>query len=288
MNVVNYVYVLPDTISEDGKAMYIGSTLEKRDKTFMNTYNSRTYKDKVNSIKPTGRTAVLYVIGPSEHHSCSRDFTDTAPIPKGVMPVQSQAGFIASKVAARYGADYLSICANTCGASMHALQEAEMLLNSNKFDDVIVYAEDWTDPTQRLLFEKMGITLTCSDGFAILHLQRGEQISTVNWVYHADKNPFFVSKEGYMKAMKPFAEEQIKAVKTHGTQTPNNTEAEYTAIEEMYGDVELIEYKKEIGHTQGVSTAIELCMLLDREEPGKYLVNASGLGNFYGSCTIEV
>lgn len=286
MKIVNYKYVLPDTMSSDGKANYIGATLGSRDK-FINAWNWKHYSEAINSIKPEGKTAVLYTVGPSEHHSCSMDFTHVVDKPRGVMPVQSQLGFIASKVAKYYGADYLSINSNTCAATMYALFEANMLLNSG-FDDVIIYCEEWAEDLQLLLFAKSGIDLVCSDAFAILHLQRGEQIRNVNWVYNADKNPFLVSKEGYLKSMMPFKDIEIDAVKTHGTQTPQNTEAENSAIEELFGDVRLIEYKKEIGHTQGCSTAVELCMLLDREEPGTYLMNASGLGNFYGSCAVKV
>jgi hypothetical protein len=283
MKIADYQYELPTL--RKGKAMYLedGYNMNKH---MMSDYNWRTYKDKISNIKPVGKTAVLYIGGAAEHHSLTRVYADAVP-PTGVMPVQSQMGFAASRVAKYYGAEYLSINANACASSMYALFEANMLLDSG-FDDVVIYGEERVDDVELLLFKKMGIDLVCSEAFVILHLQKGEQVQKVNWLYHADKNPFYVSAEGYNKSMMPYSDVDIKAVKTHGTQTPNNTEAENTAIREMFGEVPLIEYKKEIGHAQGCSTAIELCMMLDREDKGKYLVNASGLGNFYGSCIVEI
>ena len=47
-------------------------------------------------------------------------------------------------------------------------------------------------------------------------------------------------------------------------------------------------YKKDIGHTQGASTIVELGMLLDEVVVGtKSLVLASGMGGFYGGCTVS-
>lgn len=46
-------------------------------------------------------------------------------------------------------------------------------------------------------------------------------------------------------------------------------------------------YKKEVGHTQGASTAVELGMLLDDMVIGdKAVVLASGMGGYYGGCTV--
>jgi hypothetical protein len=194
-------------------------------------------------------------------------------------------GFAGQTVAKFFNAEFLSINANACASSMYCFYEAQRLLNEG-FDDVIVYGEEWVEDIELLLFKTNNIKIKVSDGFCVIHLQKGEQIQDVSWLFHAEKHPFGVSKEGYIKAMQNFAGEKIDAVKTHGTKTPQN-ECEYEAIKEVFGDIELIEYKDEIGHTQGVSTMIETCMLLDRVKNKKVLVNASGLGNFYGSFTIQ-
>ena len=79
--------------------------------------------------------------------------------------------------------------------------------------------------------------------------------------------------------------EGVNLIKMHGSGTNRNTEVEYEAINEF--DCRKIEYKSEIGHTQGASSIVEICMMLGREEFTKALVLASGLGGFYGGCVIN-
>jgi 3-oxoacyl-(acyl-carrier-protein) synthase len=88
--------------------------------------------------------------------------------------------------------------------------------------------------------------------------------------------------------MLPFMKCDIDMVKMHGTGTAQNDVAEYEAIKELFGDIETIEYKSQIGHSQGCSTGVELCMLLDNYKDKNILVNASGLGNFYGSFELVI
>ena len=60
---------------------------------------------------------------------------------------------------------------------------------------------------------------------------------------------------------------------------------EYKAIEHI--ECRKIAYKSEIGHTQGASSIVEICMMVDREEFSKAMVLASGLGGFYGGCIVS-
>ena len=58
------------------------------------------------------------------------------------------------------------------------------------------------------------------------------------------------------------------------------------AEKEVFGNV--LGYKDKIGHCQGASGLIELCMVLDDDKlKGKILCTASGLAGFYGSCLVE-
>ena len=79
----------------------------------------------------------------------------------------------------------------------------------------------------------------------------------------------------------------MDVVKSHGSGTTRNTEVELAAIREVMVDVGVIEYKSEIGHTQGVSALIELCILLGEPDWKKSVCLASGLGGFYGGCTVR-
>lgn len=292
MQVKNYFYKSADILFADKKAMYIIDTLEKRDD-YMNEVFFELYGDKIKEFKTEKNTALLYVGGASNHHSADRDFTHLVPIQKSSIAVKSQLGYIASKTARRIGnISYMSINSNACAGAMFALYEAKRLLESG-FDDVIIYGEEWVEEVELLLFRQLGIDLICSDGFFILHLCNACEdpkaiVEDVSWIYSSsDRSPFEVSEAGYTKAMQKFISREVDVVKMHGTGTKQNTKAEESAIEAIFGDVKCIEYKSKIGHSQGVSAGLELCMLLD-EFKGNALVNASGLGNFYGSCYVRV
>lgn len=289
MVVKNYFYKTADHYEKEKKARYISQTLSKRE-AYMNEVFYKLYKDEIAKFKTTGKTALLYIGGAAEHHSTSRDYL---PVQNGTMPVKSQLGYIASKTAKRIGnISYLSINANACASSMYTLKEAKELLTQG-FDDVIIYGEEWVEDVELKLFEQLNIELVCSDGFFILQLAKEcdipkARIEDVSWIWSEDRSPFEITKEGYIKAMEPFNKRKVDIVKMHGSGTEQNNKAEYEAIKELYGDIDTIEYKSMIGHSQGVSTGVELCMTIDQFIDKDILVNASGLGNFYGSCYVRV
>ncbi len=300
MFIRKYFYKTAD-LKLDNNSMIISDTKDRRNE-YMNEVFYDLYKDEIAKFKTTGKTALLYIGGAGEHHSCSRNFDLTK---KGVMPVKSQLGYIASKTAKRLGnISYLSINSNACASSMYALCEAKQLLE-NGFDDVIIYGEEWVEDVELKLFKQHNIDVVCSDGFFILQLGKyGNEIDELNsshfgcifgpsFIWNDDKSPFEVSKEGYLKAMNSFENSKIDYIKVHGSGTAQNNKAEQSAIDELFGEdlITTIEYKSQIGHSQGCSTGVELCMIIDRFHEKiiynrKILINASGLGNFYGSCLL--
>ena len=75
----------------------------------------------------------------------------------------------------------------------------------------------------------------------------------------------------------------VDFVKLHGTGTASNTLAENNLAALGIPVV----YKNIIGHTQGVSSLLETCMVLDDPEiSGNILVTANGLGGWYGCFTL--
>lgn len=287
MQIKNYFFKTADFKVEN--KMIISATKDRRDE-YMNDVFYSLYKDEISKFKTTGKTALLYIGGAGEHHSCSRNFGLTKD---GSTPVKSQLGYIASKTAKRIGnISYLSINSNACASSMYALYEAYLLINGG-YDDVIIYGEEWVEDVELKLFKQHNIDIVCSDGFFVLHLCKScdnplGTILDVSWCYNEDSSPFEVSKEGYIKAMYPFRDSNIKAIKTHGSGTEQNNKAEKEAIKQLFGNEPYeINYKSLIGHSQGVSTGLELCMLLE-EWNGSILLNASGLGNFYGTAHISI
>ena len=71
-------------------------------------------------------------------------------------------------------------------------------------------------------------------------------------------------------------------VNPHGT----GTEINETAETSLFGDKKQLRYKEQYGHTQGVSGLLEVCLVLDADVNEDVLCVSSGLGGFYGSCTI--
>jgi len=290
MYVKNWFYKSAD-LKIKPNAMIIKETKQRRDE-YMSEVFFELYKEEIAQFKPKGKAALLYCAGSAEHHSCARIFP--RDIQKANIVVKSHTSYIASKVAKRVGnIEYLSINANACASSMYALHEAKMLLDWGGFDEVIIYGEEWVEDVELLLFEQLNIEIVCSDGFFMLHLTNDPKghkghIKSPTWIYSDSKSAFEVTKEGYMSAMSPFVGHKIDAVKMHGTSTKQNNDAEHSAVKELFGQIETIGYKEQIGHSQGCSTGVEICMLLEQFKDKKIVVNASGLGNFYGSCLLAL
>ncbi len=244
-------------------------------------------------FEQTGKTAFLYCGGPAIHHSDAKNFKCSKD---GVVVVKTQMGYTSYSVAkyiTKLGVDlsYVSMDSNTCASSMYALHEAQKLLDSG-FDDVIIYAEEMAEDTVRLLFEQIGVDIVCSSGMAIMHVsshgsKQSVEITDTSWTWNMDLSPMTVSSDGYYKMLCGLGDlSDVKYVKTHGTGTKTNDIAENSAIETVFKDIEIVNYKNKIGHTQGASALIELCMLIDSGRKGKAVCMASGIGSLYGGIKI--
>ena len=257
-----------------------------RDK-YMTQEYGKLMKEFAESV--TGKGALLYAGGPAIHHSDSRNFDCNS---SGVIVAKSQMGVNVMQVAKMFKNaefDYVSINVNTCASSMHCLYEAQKLLE--EYEQVVIVAMDMVEPSELRLFEQLGVDVRCGDGLAVVVLGRDSGIAKIEkvvWKWNNDRSPMSVSKDGYLKVLSELDLECIDVVKPHGTGTDRNDEAESSALREMKLDgVEARYYKKKVGHTQGASTAVELGMLLDEMASGtKAVVLASGMGGFYGGCTV--
>lgn len=289
MRLSHFFYQTADT--EHNGALVIGATLPQRERYMCDVFLS-LYADIIASFQgsTTLKTALLYVGGAGEHHSLCRDHQ---PLPHSSAVVKSQLGYAAHKYALKLGnIDYMSINSNACASSMYAIYEAQNLIEREGFDEVIIVGEEWVEPNELLLYKQLGIGITCSDGFVIARFVRNElathscaKFEKSTWQFHLEGACLKFSKEGYAKVINAFDSFCIDIVKTHGTSTPNNTEAEEGAINICLGvNTPRLYYKDKIGHSQGVSALLEICQSLDY----KSLINknilalASGLGNFYG------
>ena len=177
---------------------------------------------------------------------------------------------------------YANVNSNTCASSMHSIYEADRLLSSGACDEVIIIAEERTSFNTIRIFKEHGIPITVADGIAVIRLSNDKsnlEITDTKWGYEYNRNPFGTTDSGYAKV-----DSDCNTVKVHGTYTANNNIAEST----IYAGRDVIYYKSDIGHTQGVSALIELCMAIDDDNiKDKVLCVASGLGGFYGSCILN-
>lgn len=257
---------------------------------FMNVQYIKYVEEFINSIELGDNVAFLYAAGPAIHHSDSRNIKNLSP--SSGIPIKSQIGYNVFNIARIIpSVNYSSSNANTCASSIYSIHEAKRLLKEG-YTDVIVYAEEMSEPTLELLFKQLSIDITCTDGMAIIHLSNNKsdvEIEDTSWKWNADSSPMSVSEEGYTKVLKELYSDSVSFVKSHGTGTSRNDSSELGAINK-FGTPDVISFKDKIGHTQGASGLIELCMLIESKmctcKTG--IVLASGLGGFYGGIRLNI
>ena len=94
--------------------------------------------------------------------------------------------------------------------------------------------------------------------------------------------------EGALKLCQ-ISSEQIKIVKTHGTGTRSNNDAEKAALEGFLSDFVATSYKQRIGHTMGASGLLETLLLFNDLEKGTVpgILNRSEEDHVFLSEAIE-
>ena len=284
MKIVSYHYVAGSVLTD------LGMEIPNIDRDAVSYMAYKKYTNEyMSKIEPlgSGKKALVVVGGPMSTHSDVRNILHTAK--DSAIAVKMIGGYGAYNIArmfTKFDFDFIDIDAMTCASGLSAIHKARKLFQEG-YTDVVLYAVDIIEETQLLLFKQLGIDLLCGDGVGILHLSiEGEYIiADTIFCYNQDSSPMSVSCEGYNKVVNSLDTRGVDLIKTHGSGTDRNTLEEMKAIEDL--DCKKIGYKQEIGHTQGASGIIELCMMLDREKFTKSLVLASGLGGFYGGCIIS-
>ena len=276
MKVNSYKYILPNS---EG----IVTGLDRYD--YMTPQYIDMVSDYLDNITLTGKVAFLYaggvVLPASEARNTIVDKGYSQPIKESSIVIRELAAYSMHKWIGRLEGKekiiHASINGNTCASSMYSLYEAERLFEQG-FDEVIIVAEEKTAYNTLRIFDEHNIDIDVGEGLAIIHLVKGEGISDCKWGYEYNRNPFGVTSTGYASVTT-----KCNYVNPHGTGTDNNEDAEDRA----FIGIPQIRYKEKIGHTQGVSGLIEVCMVLEESIKGKVLCVSSGLGGFYGSCIVN-
>jgi hypothetical protein len=281
MVLTKYFYKTGDLDGEYYKAV------DNRSSYMTNDY-IQMFKNELESIELSGNMAVLYATGVSipqgEGRNAKHNNVIEVEIEDSGLAIRDISAYMMHRyigvLQKKNKVTYANINSNTCASSMYSVYEAEQLLNSGRVDHVVVITEEKTRYNTVRVFNEMKIDVVPGEGFACAVFSRdgeGTLVRDAKWEYCYDNNPFKVSAEGYKKVYTA-----ADVVKGHQTGTEQNDEAEL----EVFG--ECVGYKKDIGHTQGASALIEICMLLEDDSVhGNVLCVASGLGGFYGSCIVE-
>lgn len=178
---------------------------------------------------------------------------------------------------------HANIISSTCASGIQALYEADRLMKEGVAEEVIIIGGERTTEDTLRLFKELLIPVVCGDGFFYMKVSNkrnsleDHRIIDIKWKYAFSNNPFMFSRETLDTLLPKYP---VDFIKLHGTGTKSNNEAE--AGLEASGTP--LRYKHLIGHTQGVSSLLETCIVLtDPDIKGKVLVTANGLGGYYGS-----
>ena len=107
--------------------------------------------------------------------------------------------------------------------------------------------------------------------------------------YHVSPLGISCKGTGYKKVIdrvNTHTTSKIDFVKTHSTFS-NDNDIEDILIKKQFGDIRTVNYKLRIGHTMGVSTAVETALAV-QEESGTFLSLGAGMGNVYSSAVVEI
>ena len=241
--------------------------------------------------------------------------TDQYPAYKLVPMAVTQiyAGYLANQLGSF---DYISTDSVSCISGHSAWYTAYTLLQSERLDAVVVVSADngLSEEYLHVFGEhKLSKLVDEEDNPDItkFHLGQGCNISifeselcnknTNNSIlakikdihiaaeYHV--SPLGISCEGtgYRKVMdrvNTHITDNIDFIKTHSTFSEDN-DIESKLIKNMFGNIKTVNYKLRIGHTMGVSTALETALAI-QEESGTFLSLGAGMGNVYSSVVVEI
>ncbi len=302
----------------------------------------RPYAEQLKAAASKGRSGFILATGNThwDGYQVKRK-REPSNVPTFRTVALSTTNIYAGRIANSLGYnDYISTDATACLSAYSAMFVAQMLIESQRLERVLVVAaEDATAHDSIEFFGEYHAAVTLEDeqngklpsafddrhgGFRIGHgagfvlLERSGPGPEIDVAVNAE--PFgnalgqSESGDGYVTAMRSVELDGVDLIKTHGTGTPTNNQAERSAIESVFGDdFVATSYKPMIGHTMAPNGIIELDILLqdmsrgvvsgiknrtvdddqflsaDREmSVRKALCLGSGMGNGFAAMTVTV
>jgi 3-oxoacyl-(acyl-carrier-protein) synthase len=307
----------------------------------------KTIIEKVKSKQ--GKTAFILASGNSNFATEGRKLAEENKLSYQykILPL-SLTQIYAGRIASLFGdVDYITTDATACASSLKVVMDVQTLMTMYGYERVIVLGvEDQVNNLTLNFFGESGASLTEKTanennilpsafdpknfGFyigqgAVLAVFENERLaeeplarlvsaytaseSGVNAIgQRSDGDGFKKVIQGCIEFGKIQARD-ISLVKTHGTGTKSNNQAEKTALLEMLPSFVATSYKQKIGHTMGASGLLESVLLLQSpnvpeienkteqddiflsysvsKPKGLMLSLAAGMGNVYSAAVFE-
>jgi 3-oxoacyl-(acyl-carrier-protein) synthase len=206
---------------------------------------------------------------------------------------------------------HISVDGTSCISGHSALEYAKLLIESGKLTRVVIVAVDngtseefmkffaenklITLDEERKFFLGQGVNITVIED-AVTALGAGRAVlHAVTTTAEAIGNPLGISEQGtgYSNAIQDalaqagVVPQDIRFVKLHNTHSLDNC-VELSVVKKLFGNIETISYKQDIGHTLGASTAIETDLAIRDNGPGMFLSLGAGMGNVFSAAILEI
>jgi 3-oxoacyl-(acyl-carrier-protein) synthase len=263
---------------------------------------------------PTRRVGLILASGSASWTGYTSIVPKTPQYPAyKVVPMavtQVYTGYLASQLGSF---DYIATDSVSCISGHSAWYNAYNMLHTGRLDAVVVVSVDNGLSEEYLhVFGEHKLSKLVDEedtpGITKFHLGQGCNISVfesescnrntnndllakikdihIAAEYHTSPLGISCTGIGYEKVMDRVNTDNIDFIKTHSTFSEDN-EIEDVLIKKKFGNIKTINYKLRIGHTMGVSTAIETAIAI-QEESGVFLSLGAGMGNVYSSVIVEI
>jgi 3-oxoacyl-[acyl-carrier-protein] synthase II len=228
--------------------------------------------------------------------------------------------FVAGYICQRWGFSGQSTSINAaCATSVYSIDHSLKLVDD--YDYVVCCAYDCAiTPISVPFFNSLGATGTHSDPFSETRdgfipgdgagcfiLESEEKAKARGAKIHAYVYPAGFTTESYSptspdpdgfgakssmkKALENSGIYNVDFVNAHATSTPVGDDVELNAIEEVFGEIEIVAPKRKIGHTMGACGILEAIYgikLLLKDGKKTFINNSFGFGGKCGSQVFEV
>tara|TARA_R110001583_G_scaffold31099_9_gene106827 strand:+ start:102 stop:1124 length:1023 start_codon:yes stop_codon:yes gene_type:complete len=263
---------------------------------------------------PSRKVGLIVASGSSSWTGYTSVVPKTAQYPAyKIVPMavtQVYAGHLANQLGSF---DYISTDSVSCISGHSAWYTAYTLIMLGRLDAVIVVAVDnglseeylhvfgehklskliheENDPNVVKFHLGQGCNISIFEGEQCNKSTNNDILAKINDIHIAAEHhvsPLGISCKGvgYKKVIDRVNTDNIDFIKTHSAFSEDN-KIEDILIKDKFGDIKTINYKLRIGHTMGVSTAIETALAI-QEQSGIFLSLGAGMGNVYSSAVVEI